>query len=474
MLAQQLSVTVEELGAALAVVTGRAAVRGVIAALALSVVVLLGLWVRADRADRATLTRLQSTLAVSQSRQAALENSVTTNSANLTAQYQAAESALRSETSSFFGSTDQVAMVVALAGLADRIGVSYSGLRVGPVSTTTLAGMRYGLRSGSVRVQGGPNQVTRFITAIQSGMIPGASLERLALTENGSKTSANLAFQLYTVPSSRVRFTPPESLVSVGAADPGDSNPPEIAIGAVSTPVLTWVVKGRHAWTDALLSAHLQVAAPPNSIQAYELYAETTGDGNLEPGRDQLLATSAAASNGELKFELTRPFEFDAGPGQRFYLAATVSPAANPGALDISAPPGAMQFWSSAWPDAADATKLQAHVQVVRPPSAGDLNETVSAGVQSRISIPATLNQGLRVVVVAGPSHGTVSVGGGMLVYTPDSGFSGSDSLTYSITDGVLSSRVATVNLNVTRSGTASAPPKTGASIDTARAGSGG
>jgi VCBS repeat-containing protein len=56
----------------------------------------------------------------------------------------------------------------------------------------------------------------------------------------------------------------------------------------------------------------------------------------------------------------------------------------------------------------------------------------------------------LRVTMVAGPAHGTLSLGAdGSFTYAPDAGFNGGDSFTYKVNDGELDSEVATVLLQV-------------------------
>ncbi|WP_169925411.1 Ig-like domain-containing protein [Sanguibacter antarcticus] len=54
------------------------------------------------------------------------------------------------------------------------------------------------------------------------------------------------------------------------------------------------------------------------------------------------------------------------------------------------------------------------------------------------------------VEVVSGPTHGTASIfRSGGLVYVPEPGFNGSDSLTYRLVNGTVSSNVATISLTV-------------------------
>src|SRR5207249_1544281 len=56
----------------------------------------------------------------------------------------------------------------------------------------------------------------------------------------------------------------------------------------------------------------------------------------------------------------------------------------------------------------------------------------------------------LTAALVAGPSHGTLALNAnGSFTYTPAANFNGTDSFTYTASDGALSSNVATVNLTI-------------------------
>src|SRR5207249_1647107 len=57
----------------------------------------------------------------------------------------------------------------------------------------------------------------------------------------------------------------------------------------------------------------------------------------------------------------------------------------------------------------------------------------------------------LTAVLVAGPSHGTLSLGAdGGFVYTPAANYNGTDGFTYKVNDGQADSNTATVSLTVT------------------------
>jgi VCBS repeat-containing protein len=87
-------------------------------------------------------------------------------------------------------------------------------------------------------------------------------------------------------------------------------------------------------------------------------------------------------------------------------------------------------------------------------PTAGD--DTATTDEDVAVTIPVRLNDGdidsldLTTLIVSGPSHGTVSVNAdGSIVYTADTNYNGSDTLTYKLNDGVLDSNVATVSITV-------------------------
>ena len=90
---------------------------------------------------------------------------------------------------------------------------------------------------------------------------------------------------------------------------------------------------------------------------------------------------------------------------------------------------------------------------VDQPPTAVD--DWASANKGQTISIPVLANDSdpdgdsLTVSIATGPSHGSASVSSGVISYTPTSGYSGSDTLTYTIDDGAGGTATATVYLTV-------------------------
>ncbi len=90
------------------------------------------------------------------------------------------------------------------------------------------------------------------------------------------------------------------------------------------------------------------------------------------------------------------------------------------------------------------------------PPVAVNDTPTVPGGLSTPINVLANDSDPnpivtLTVSQVTQPQHGAVSIplGGANVVYTPTSGYSGSDSFTYTATDGFGSTATATVNLTV-------------------------
>jgi outer membrane protein OmpA-like peptidoglycan-associated protein len=56
----------------------------------------------------------------------------------------------------------------------------------------------------------------------------------------------------------------------------------------------------------------------------------------------------------------------------------------------------------------------------------------------------------LSIASVSQPAHGTATISGGKVLYTPAAGYSGADSFTYTVTDGYCGTKSATVSLTVT------------------------
>ncbi|KUM23972.1 hypothetical protein AU467_32090 [Mesorhizobium loti] len=84
------------------------------------------------------------------------------------------------------------------------------------------------------------------------------------------------------------------------------------------------------------------------------------------------------------------------------------------------------------------------------PPTAGSVSATVSYDSSAN---PITLNisgaSASSVAVGTAPSHGTATAAGTSITYTPNSGYAGSDSFTYTATNGAGTSAPATVTITV-------------------------
>jgi len=84
------------------------------------------------------------------------------------------------------------------------------------------------------------------------------------------------------------------------------------------------------------------------------------------------------------------------------------------------------------------------------------VNDAVSVAEDSSAFIDASSNDSdpdgdsLAVLSVSSPAHGSASVSGGGIVYVPDGNYNGSDSLTYTVSDGRGGSDVGAINVTVT------------------------
>jgi hypothetical protein len=95
--------------------------------------------------------------------------------------------------------------------------------------------------------------------------------------------------------------------------------------------------------------------------------------------------------------------------------------------------------------------------EVIPPPVAFANSYVTNESIQLSISAPGVLGNDfdprfrpLTAVLNAGPSHGTLSLNAnGSFVYTPANGYFGSDSFTYRARNGLLNSKVVTVNLTI-------------------------
>jgi hypothetical protein len=92
-------------------------------------------------------------------------------------------------------------------------------------------------------------------------------------------------------------------------------------------------------------------------------------------------------------------------------------------------------------------------LQNYAPPVATPDNAKVNYETPTAITLTATasISNTLTYSIVAGPSHGSLgAVSGNTVTYTPNVGFSGSDSFTFKANDGISDSNISTVSLAVT------------------------
>jgi hypothetical protein len=91
---------------------------------------------------------------------------------------------------------------------------------------------------------------------------------------------------------------------------------------------------------------------------------------------------------------------------------------------------------------------------VNRPPTAANDSAITAAGVAVTIDVLANDSDpdgdALAITIDGPPSHGTATVNNGKVVYTPQPGFTGTDSFTYIVSDGKGGTATATVTVTVT------------------------
>ena len=85
-------------------------------------------------------------------------------------------------------------------------------------------------------------------------------------------------------------------------------------------------------------------------------------------------------------------------------------------------------------------------------PVANDQSITTSEDTAINITLDASDVDGdpLTATIVSGPTHGTVTISGLVVTYTPALNYHGADSFTYTVNDGTADSNVATVSITVT------------------------
>ena len=74
-------------------------------------------------------------------------------------------------------------------------------------------------------------------------------------------------------------------------------------------------------------------------------------------------------------------------------------------------------------------------------------NENVSQSIT--LGFAGSPNRTLTYAIASGPSNGSTSLSGNTVTYTPSSGYNGSDSFTFTVSDGTVTSSAATVSITV-------------------------
>ena len=98
-----------------------------------------------------------------------------------------------------------------------------------------------------------------------------------------------------------------------------------------------------------------------------------------------------------------------------------------------------------------NAADEQALVPVNHPPVAAPLTVSAFQDEAAAVTLSGSDPDGdaITAAVATGPGHGTLSGTAPNLTYTPDAGYSGTDSFTYTVSDGSLTSAPATVAITV-------------------------
>ncbi|MBN8480164.1 MAG: tandem-95 repeat protein [Xanthomonadales bacterium] len=113
---------------------------------------------------------------------------------------------------------------------------------------------------------------------------------------------------------------------------------------------------------------------------------------------------------------------------------------------------------------ATSTETLGPRVYANRPPVAA--NDVLTVAMNAAATLVAVLgndsdpdNDALTITAVSTPAHGTAVIGTGGILYTPAAGYVGSDSFTYTISDGRGGTATATVAVTVQSSGAANHAP---------------
>jgi Bacterial Ig domain/Bacterial Ig-like domain/FG-GAP-like repeat len=249
-------------------------------------------------------------------------------------------------------------------------------------------------------------------------------------------------------------------LTAITSADFDEINGPDLAVTNQNTDTVSVLLNDG---TGSLGTAQtFAVGDQPNAITSADF------DGTSQP--DLAVANNGSDNVSVLLYD-----------NQGGFIAATGSPFAvgdQPRAITSA------NFDGTGLPDLAVANYGSDNVSVLKattnsaPTANPDPNYSVAQG--GSLAVPRedgvlandtdTENDPLTATIVSGPTNGmlTTQAADGSFTYTPNTGFSGSDSFTYKANDGKLDSNTATVTITVTQAADTTAPKVTNTTVPAA------
>jgi hypothetical protein len=276
-----------------------------------------------------------------------------------------------------------------------------NGARVGPLVTGTFDGALLKLQSERVTLTAAGQTITRQFILTSTSVEDNGNILRGAYRETVWAFSPQPATVVGTFALRRPVFGAAQS-------NPDDPNTPPVAVDdAVATPRDQPV-------TINVLANDSDADGDPLTVSAIgtPLHGSATTDGQT------IIYTPNPSFVG------VDSFTYTILDGRGGAATATVT-------ITVSGPPGSNQA-----------------------PTAGSDSATTSLNVPVIIDVLA--NDGdpdgdpLTITIAIPPSNGTATVVDGKIVYTPNPGFSGADSFTYTVSDGKGGAATATVTVTVT------------------------
>ena len=146
--------------------------------------------------------------------------------------------------------------------------------------------------------------------------------------------------------------------------------------------------------------------------------------------------------------------DFTGATAVRFGASAASFTVTSPTSITATAPVNAAGTYdvTVTTPSGTSATLAADQYTYIAPATANAVSATVAANSSANM-ITLNITGGVpdSVAIGASPSHGTTSVSGATIAYTPTAGYSGTDSFTYTATNLSGTSVAATVSITVTR-----------------------